>query len=578
MKAKKLVSIILSALMICSMFTGLTTFADETNGKSNSIVTENSGATSSIYGVATDDEAYEEYTGTTGDCEWHYDGRTATLTISGNGEMEPYYSGEDTPWNNFLYNIEKLVIEEGVTNISSYSFFDCANLVEVAIPNSVTEIGDFAFASCASLTELAIGNGVESIGDSAFNECTCLAQVEIPDNVTTIGDNVFSGCLELCEAIIGDGLNYIGIKEFYGCESLTTLTLGENMAVISESAFEGCTSLVDIVIPDSVESIEMNAFYGCTELADICIGSNISIIGESAFGDCENLIDVCYNGSKYDWEGVYIESGNDYILDACIYYAVLVEQDIYVPEEEYTLSYGARPFDLEAEAETDMTFVSSNRNVASVSEDGIVTVKGLGTAIITIIAEEDEVYLPAKATVKIIVTKAKQKISGVKEKYVTSAGKTVNLKARANTTLTFTSSNKSVATVSKTGKVTVKSAGRVVITIKAVESSKYMSTVIKTKIIASPKDFNSKDVSKVSKTGTTKAKLIWKKLAGATGYTVQYATNKAFKKVKNVKVSKTTATISGLKKGKIYYARINAYTKISGKKYSNKWYTIKFKM
>lgn len=578
MKAKKLVSIILSALMICSMFTGLTTFADETNGKSNSIVTENSGATSSIYGVATDDEAYEEYTGTTGDCEWHYDGRTATLTISGNGEMEPYYSGEDTPWNNFLYNIEKLVIEEGVTNISSYSFFDCANLVEVAIPNSVTEIGDFAFASCASLTELAIGNGVESIGDSAFNECTCLAQVEIPDNVTTIGDNVFSGCLELCEAIIGDGLNYIGIKEFYGCESLTTLTLGENIAVISESAFEGCTSLVDIVIPDSVESIEMNAFYGCTELADICIGSNISIIGESAFGDCENLIDVCYNGSKYDWEGVYIESGNDYILDACIYYAVLVEQDIYVPEEEYTLSYGARPFDLEAEAETDMTFVSSNRNVASVSEDGIVTVKGLGTAIITITAEEDEVYLPAKATVKIIVTKAKQKISGVKEKYVTSAGKTFNLKARANTTLTFTSSNKSVATVSKTGKVTVKSAGSVVITIKAVESSKYMSTVIKTKIIASPKDFNSKDVSKVSKTGTTKAKLIWKKLAGANGYTVQYATNKNFKNVKYVKVSKTTATISGLKKGKIYYARINAYTKISGKKYSNKWYTIKFKM
>ena len=56
------------------------------------------------------------------------------------------------------------------------------------------------------------------------------------------------------------------------------------------------------------------------------------------------------------------------------------------------------------------------------------------------------------------------------------------------------------------------------------------------------------------------------------------ATNKAFKKAKNVKVSKTTATISGLEKGKTYYARINAYAKISGKKYSNKWYTVKFKM
>ena len=97
------------------------------------------------------------------------------------------------------------------------------------------------------------------------------------------------------------------------------------------------------------------------------------------------------------------------------------------------------------------------------------------------------------------------------------------------------------------------------------------------KIISAPKDFSSKEISKVKKTGTM-AKLSWKKLAGATGYTVQYATNKTFKKAKNVKVSKTTATISGLKKGKIYYARINAYTKVSGKKYTNRWYTVKFKM
>ena len=589
MKAKKLVSIILSALMVCSMFSGLTAFADENKDNEFSKGLIESGATSSIYSVATADEAtkdeatvpdepYEEYSGTTGDCSWNFDGETAILTISGDGEMEPYYSVESTPWYDFLYNIESIVIEDGVANIASCAFFDCANLTEVSIPESVLEIGDFAFASCASLTELTIVEGVESIGNNAFEDCICLPEVTLPDSLTEIGDEVFSGCTELCEVTIGNGLEYVGIKDFYGCENLTTVTLGENLTLIGESAFEGCACLTDIALPDGVESIEMNAFCGCTELAEASLGSGISIIGEGAFADCENLIDVYYNGSLYDWESVYIDSGNDYILDACMYYAVLVEQEIYVPEEEYSVSFGTRPFDLEAEAETDMTFVSSNRNVASVSEDGIVTVKGLGTAIITITAEEDEVYLPATATVKIIVTKAKQKISGVKEKYVTSAGKTVNLKARANTTLTFTSSNKSVATVSKTGKVTVKGAGSAVITIKAIENSKYKSTVIKTKIIASPKDFNSKDVSKVSKTGTTKAKLTWTKLAGANGYTVQYATNKNFKNAKYVKVSKTTATISGLKQGKTYYARINAFVKVSGKKYFNNWYTVKIKM
>ncbi|MDD6644983.1 MAG: leucine-rich repeat protein [Oscillospiraceae bacterium] len=589
MKAKKLVSIILSALMVCSMFSGLTAFADETkdNEISNGLI--ESGAAASIYSVATADEATEDeptvpddedekYSGTTGDCLWNFDGETATLTISGDGEMEPYYSVESTPWYDFLYNIEKIVIEDGVANIASCAFFDCANLTEVSIPESVLGIGDFAFASCASLTELTIVEGVTSIGNNAFAGCICLPEVTLPDSLTEIGDEVFSGCTELCEVTFGNGLEYIGIKDFYGCENLTTVTLGESLTLIGKSAFEDCACLTGIALPDGVESIEMNAFCGCTELAEASLGSGISIIGEGAFADCGNLIDIYYNGSLYDWESVYIDSGNDYILDACMYYAVLVEQEIYVPEEEYSVSFGTRPFDLEAEAETDMTFVSSNRNVASVSEDGIVTVKGLGTAIITITAEEDEVYLPAKATVKIIVTKAKQKISGVKEKYVTSAGKTVNLKARANTGLTFTSSNKSVATVSKVGKVTVKGAGSAVITIKAVESNKYKSTVIKTKIIASPKNFNSKDVSKVSKTGTTKAKLTWKKLAGANGYTVQYATNKNFKNAKYVKVSKTTATISGLKQGKTYYARINAFVKVSGKKYFNKWYTVKIKM
>ncbi|MGN1132102.1 MAG: leucine-rich repeat protein, partial [Ruminococcus sp.] len=176
MKAKKLVSIILSALIVCSLFTGLTTFADETRDNEISKGLIESGAAASIYSVATADEAskdeatvpdeeYEEYSGTTGDCEWCFDGKTSTLTISGEGEMGSYYSVENTPWYDFLYNIEKIVIEDGVANIASCAFFDCANLTEVIVPESVLEIGDFAFASCASLTDLAIVEGVKSIGN-----------------------------------------------------------------------------------------------------------------------------------------------------------------------------------------------------------------------------------------------------------------------------------------------------------------------------------------------------------------------------------------------------------------------------
>ena len=82
----------------------------------------------------------------------------------------------------------------------------------------------------------------------------------------------------------------------------------------------------------------------------------------------------------------------------------------------------------------------------------------------------------------------------------------------------------------------------------------------------------------MKKTGKTKAKISWKALTGAKGYTVQLATKKSYKGAKTVKNSKNTATLTGLKKGKTYYVRINAYTKVSGKNYANKWYTVKFKM
>ena len=162
--------------------------------------------------------------------------------------------------------------------------------------------------------------------------------------------------------------------------------------------------------------------------------------------------------------------------------------------------------------------------------------------------------------------------------YFTSAGKSFILKPKAKTKLTYTSSNKNVAVVSSNGKVTVKGGGYAYITVKASENGNYKSAYVKTKIISAPRDFTSKDVSKVKKTGKTTAKITWKSLAGAKGYTVQLATKKSYKGAKTVKNSKNSATLTGLKKGKTYYVRINAYAKVSGKNYANKWYTVKFKM
>ena len=67
-----------------------------------------------------------------------------------------------------------------------------------------------------------------------------------------------------------------------------------------------------------------------------------------------------------------------------------------------------------------------------------------------------------------IVKKAvAQKITGTASYNKTTASKAFKLNAKAKTALTYTSSNKKVATVDKNGKVTIKGAGKAVITVKA---------------------------------------------------------------------------------------------------------------
>ena len=87
-----------------------------------------------------------------------------------------------------------------------------------------------------------------------------------------------------------------------------------------------------------------------------------------------------------------------------------------------------------------------------------------------------------------IVKKAvAQKITGTASYNKTTASKAFELNAKAKTALTYTSSNKKVATVDKNGKVTIKGAGKAVITVKAAATSEYKAATKKVTIKVSAK-------------------------------------------------------------------------------------------
>lgn len=126
------------------------------------------------------------------------------------------------------------------------------------------------------------------------------------------------------------------------------------------------------------------------------------------------------------------------------------------------------------ESEYDLIWYSSDTDIASVSKDGIVTGKSSGTATITCYSSDGTFTAQTKAVVKgIAVTSITPNVT----KKTLTKGKSFQLKVTVapstatNKKLSYRSSNKSVATVSSTGKITAKKKGTCTITVKTTDGS-----------------------------------------------------------------------------------------------------------
>ena len=117
----------------------------------------------------------------------------------------------------------------------------------------------------------------------------------------------------------------------------------------------------------------------------------------------------------------------------------------------------------------ELKYKSSNTSIATVNAKGVVTVKKKGKCKITVTSIYDS---KVKGTLSLTVSKGKQKakITLKKSKESIIVGNTTTIKVKSfkglsNKNLTFSSSDKKIATVSSKGKVTGKKAGTATITV-----------------------------------------------------------------------------------------------------------------
>ena len=106
--------------------------------------------------------------GTCGDLQWLLSDDNI-LTISGQGRI-PDYSGTNlAPWYAYHKQIKGLILEEGVTAVGSFAFYDCGALREVQFPKTLRMVGSSSFAYCDSLRLLDLSKVPETVTEKTLD-------------------------------------------------------------------------------------------------------------------------------------------------------------------------------------------------------------------------------------------------------------------------------------------------------------------------------------------------------------------------------------------------------------------------
>jgi len=490
--------------------------------------------------------------------------KDGVLTITGTGEITSH------PWCNLFEttNINKVIINEGVTVIGENSFKNCTKIKEAILPESLTGIKKLAFYNCNCLETANLPMNLKYIGQNAFKDCKALKKIELPEKLERIYGGAFSGCssakgalflrkklyIELyafsyCrgleEIYFEDGFtidnftssrpltifNYCeGVKRLYippsmtriegalfnNFTSLTDITISEGVEDIG--GFNNCTSLEKITLPKSIKNINNYAFYGCKELKSVKIQSKIESLGREAFYNCTSLKSI-----KFPY-------GVDSVGKRAFGYYETVDQ------VTQTAEGGTKEIKSEHKIKNFKVYGKKCKALTDYcKENGFTFI---------------DMYDVKNAT----VTMKSQTYNGsAKKPSVTVKLAGTTLKKDTDYTVKYSNNTKvGTAKVTITGKGT------------------YKGTLEKTfKINPKPTE-----LTKLT-SGSKSFKAYWKKNATQTsGYQIQYSTYKDFKNAKTVSITsyKTGArTIKKLKANKKYFVRIRAYKTINGKKQYSSW-------
>lgn len=421
--------------------------------------------------------------------------------------------------------LQNVTLGSRVQTIEVSAFGTCQALQSISFPASVTTIGKHAFLNCRVLQNVSFSDGLTTIGEGAFSDCVVLQSITLPASVTTIGEYAFAFCKALQQVTVAwDTPLAVPDKTFWGVNTANVplkVPKGREAAyqatpvwksfkinsppvpgnggklTISNITSNGFT--VSWEKATDVETPQKNLIYKVyckgggglllfkptdlkatlTDKASYTItglGGGITIINpalDKGYDVNVEVIDEAGSSAWYNEENVKLAPATVAVTGVTVAPAALTLE----VGQTGALTATVAPATATNKA---VTWTSSAPAIATVDASG--TVKGIapGTATITVKTADGGKTATCAITVKAAVAPA-VKVTGITLNYssITVNGDlervqliaTVAPATATDQSLTWTSSDASVASVDGAGLVTIRKKGKATVTAKANDGS-----------------------------------------------------------------------------------------------------------
>ena len=130
--------------------------------------------------------------------------------------------------------LKNVTLSEKLKYISSGAFSDCNSLESIDLPDNITEIGLGSFLNCTALQNVKIGKNTTTIERYAFLGCSSLKSIEIPANVKYICESAFEDCTNLSSVKLNNGLHQLDNYVFYNCLNLKKIIIPASVTSLSD--------------------------------------------------------------------------------------------------------------------------------------------------------------------------------------------------------------------------------------------------------------------------------------------------------------------------------------------------------